>query len=272
MKGALLIALTIMLISAGAFAVDVIGPVSAQISNGSVISLGSVGPGQTIYITVEPNVSTGGKYGIGGEYNQMFVTSLPQNWTSMPSELYQNPMQAQVTVAPDAQDGNYQIGFTLWDQSGDLGPNLTFFANVTIANDVMNMSVSPSFISVGAGQPARYLITVDNTGSANDIFTVGSTGVRSWDFLRSIYIPANSSRTVTYEVVGDDEADYQVEIWARSSSSDLIYAQTPVSLQVNTNLLSDMRAVNDGVLLFPSTEAPLYFVAGLVSNLFPQQQ
>jgi hypothetical protein len=42
-----------------------------------------------------------------------------------------------------------------------------------------------------------------------------------------------------------------------------------VTLRVNTDLFSDFKAVNRGVLLFPSAEAPLYFIVGLLSNLIP---
>jgi hypothetical protein len=98
---------------------------------------------------------------------------------------------------------------------------------------------------------------------------VGSTGVRNWEFRRSIYIPSGTSRTLNYEVVGSEEADYSVSIWARSSSSERISAERQASLRVNTDLFSDYRAVNKGVLLFPLTEAPLYFVVGLLSNLLP---
>jgi hypothetical protein len=108
-----------------------------------------------------------------------------------------------------------------------------------------------------------------NKGVANDIFTIGSTGVRNWEFRRSVYIPSQTVKTLNYEVVGDEEADYDVKIWARSSSSDIIRDEVPVSLSVNTDLLSDFKAINKGVLLFPSTEAPLYFIVGLLSNFLP---
>ena len=171
----------------------------------------------------------------------------------------------------DAQDGDYVVALRLWDEAGDkgLGPDVIFTAKVTVTHDVMDMTVSPTSISTGAGQPARYTITISNKGMANDVFVVGSTGVRTWEFRRSIYIPSQTTKTLTYEVVGDDEADYNVTLWAHSSSSDKITSEVPVTLRVNTDLLSDFKAVNRGVLLFPSPEAPLYFVVGLLSNFLP---
>lgn len=253
------------------FALGVLSPVSAQVEPGLQITVGTVGPGQTFAVVADPKASTGGKYGIGGAYDRMVVSSLPYGWGSTPSKLYASPLQADITVPKDASDGEYEAQLTLWDEAGaeGLGENITFSVRVLVSRDVMDMKVEPSVLDVGAGQPARYAITILNKGIANDIFTVGSNGVRNWEFQRSVYIPSGTSKSLTYEVVGTDEADYSVRIWARSASSDQIYAETPVQLHVYTDLFSDYRAVNRGVLLFPLTEAPIYFVVGLLSNLLP---
>lgn len=263
--------LSLLSLAASAFAVQLISPVSAEIGQGSQIVMGNAGPGQTFYVEVNPNVPTGGKYNQGGAYDRLIATRLPDGWISVPSKLYGKSLQTDITIPKDAANGEYNVELTLWDEAGEsgLGDNVTFTASVTVTNDVMDMKVEPSSLSVGAGQPARYTITVNNKGIANDVFEVGSSGVRDWEFKRSIYVSSGTSKTINYEVVGNEEADYAVKIWSRSSSSDKIYSESPVSLRVNTDLLSDFRATNRGVLLFPLTEAPVYFIAGLVSNLFP---
>jgi hypothetical protein len=254
-----------------AFAASVVSPVATEIAQGSQIVVGNAGPGQTFAVVVEPRETTGGRYGQGGAYDQLVATSLPPGWAAVPSKLYAHPLQADITVPKDAPDGDYEVQLTLWDEAGEegLGPNVTFSAKVSVTKDVMEMKAEPSSLSVGAGQPARYTITINNKGIANDIFTVGSSGVRDWEFKRAIYISSGTSKTINYEIVGNEEADYNVKIWAQSSSSSQIYAESPVTLRVNTDLFSDFRAVNRGVLLFPLTEAPVYFVAGLISNFLP---
>ena len=253
------------------FSLGILSPVAAPVEQGMAIQVGNVGPGQTFAVVVDPKQSTGGKYNIGGAYDLLFASSLPEGWSSTPSKLYATPLQADITVPKDAQDGNYEVELTLWDEAGNegLGGNVTFTVNVPVTRDVMDMKVEPSSLDVGAGQPARYTITILNKGIANDIFTIGSTGVRNWEFQRSVYIPSGTSKPLTYEVVGNDESDYSVKIWARSASSDQIYSEAPVLLHVYTDLFSDYKAVNRGVLLFPLTEAPIYFVTGLLSNLLP---
>ena len=253
------------------FSLSVLSPVASPIQQGLEIQVGNVGPGQTFAVVVDPKQSTGGKYGIGGAYDRMFASTLPEGWSSTPSKLYANPLQTDITVPKDAPDGEYDVELTLWDEAGaeGLGGNVTFSVKVAVTRDVMDMKVEPASLDVGAGQPARYTITILNKGIANDIFTVGSSGVRNWEFQRSVYIPSGTSKPLTYEVVGNDEADYSVTLWARSASSDRIYAETPVKLRVYTDLFSDYKAVNRGVLLFPLTEAPIYFMTGLLSNLLP---
>ena len=173
-----------------AFALGVLAPVSSELSKGEVITIGNVGPGQTFSVIVDPKVATGGAYGTGGTYDQLSASSLPEGWASSPSKLYANPLQSDITVPKDAADGEYQVKMRLWDEAGDkgLGADLEFALKVTITHDVMDMAVEPTSITAGAGQPARYTITIVNKGMANDVFIVGSTGVRNWEFRRSIYI------------------------------------------------------------------------------------
>lgn len=270
MKAVLIFALVLFLVSP-AFAVQVLSPVSTEIEQGSQISMGDVGPGQTFAVVVDPKVATGGKYGLGGAYDKMYASSLPAGWSSSPSKLYATPLQTDITVAKNAPDGEYQVELTLWDEAGSegLGDAVAYTVKVTVKHDIMGMQVEPSTVSVGAGQPARYTITILNKGIANDVFSVGSSGVRDWEFRKSVYISSGKSKTLNYEVVGNDEADYKVTLFAKSDSSDAIAEQRDVTLRVNTDLFSDYRAVNRGVLLFPLTEAPVYFIVGLLSNLLP---
>ena len=263
--------LALMAAASCTFAISVLAPVTTQVGQGSEIAIGNVGPGQTFFIIADPKLTEGGKYGTGGAYDLMSASSLPMDWVSAPSKLYADPLQVDITVPKDAADGEYLVGMTLWDEAGagGLGQNVTFYARVSVTREVMDMRVEPAHLSVGAGQPARYIITIVNRGVANDVFSVGSTGVRNWEFQRSVYIPASFSKTLTYEVAGDEEADYSVKIAARSASSDRISAEVPVSLRVNTDLYSDYKAINKGVLLFPMAEAPVYFVMGFLSNFLP---
>src|SRR3989338_1764457 len=120
---------------------------------------------------------------------------------------------------------------------------------VDVEKDIMDMQIANTYIQTGAGQPARYHISVYNKGAANDVFEVSASGVRGWAFKKSIYAPAGSSREIEYEVVGNDEATYELSIKARSISSSLISAQQSVKLNVKSDLAADYRATTKGVML-----------------------
>lgn len=255
-----------------AASVQVVAPQHKEVEEGGKIYLGKIGPGQTISISVEPKVQTGGIHGIGGRFDTLAIETLPQGWGGKNSKLYADPMQAEITAAEDAQDGEYEIGASMVDEgNGELIGNaegkVPFTIVLDVDKNVMDMQVSNTYIETGAGQPARYKITVYNKGAANDVFEVSSSGVRGWSFKRSMYVPAGSSKEVEYEVVGMDEATYSFTIKARSISSGAISSQQEVKLRVKSDLASDYRAINNGVMLFPLFEAPIYFVAGLISNV-----
>src|SRR5205085_1362601 len=137
-----------------------------------------------------------------------------------------------------AADGDYVIGLALTQEGGhaELGGQAHFTLLVHVSHDVLSMKVDPTGIETGAGQPARFTIQLSNTGSANDVFDVSYDGVRGWAFRKSVYLAAGASKSITYEVVGQDESDYHVTLSAKSSSSPLIHQEQPVALTVRTNL------------------------------------
>lgn len=245
----------------------VISPSNANIQPGGEMDLGTIGPGQTFDIQIDPLVLTGGVNDIGGRWDQAVVDSLPDGWSASPSKIYSNPMQVKVTAAPDAPDGDYRFEVKLIDEGGaeHIGGELSAFFTVHVKKDILSMSVDgPTSEEVSAGQPARYFITITNKG-ANDRFTVASSGVSGWSFTKEVYIAGGSPKTIMYEVVGEEEGYYKVAISARSASSPLIQASAPVSLSVHSNLIADYKATSNGVLLFPFLMAPLYSLAGLIS-------
>jgi len=252
--------------------IQVVSPQHKEIEPYGRIYLGKIGSGQTISISVESKVSTGGVHGVGGRFDVLAIEKLPEGWSAKDSKLYANPMQAEITAAENAENGEYKIEASLVDEGGaeKIGNEegkVPFTIVLDVERDIMGMQVSNTYLETGAGQPARYHITVYNKGDANDVFEVSSTGVRGWAFKKSMYVPAGSSKEIEYEVVGNDETTYNFAIKARSISSSIISAQQDVKLRVKSDLASDYRATTKGVLLFPLVEAPLYFVAGLLSNL-----
>jgi len=267
MLGRISVALVIVL--SLSFAVDLVSPMKGGVGNGDVIDLGTMGPGQTVYIQIDPKVGVGGIHGQGGIYDQAMVGELPRGWTSVDSKLYQDPLMVTISADPDASEGNYSVRITVADENdGEKLGNITFIAKARITYDIMDFDVSPNYRSVGPGQPARFKISITNKASTGDAFQVSATGAKRWEFVKPVYVPAQSTKSVYYEIVGDEEETYRTTIDVVSLASRNINASENVTLFIRSDLIGDYKSTNSGVLVFPIFQAPVYSLAGLLSNLF----
>ncbi len=270
MKKLALLAFVALFALAFSTTINVVSPVAQAVSDNGSIYIGRVGPGQTFSFAVEPKVPIGGVHNIGGRWDQMLVSRVPEGWKSRDAKVYADPLQAEVTVSQLAPNRQYEVVATVVDE-GDLekiGNSIAFRAIVDVDSNVVNMGIAKKSIATGAGQPARYEITITNTGMADDVFEISTTGVKDWEFRRRVYVGAGASKTITYEVVGQEEGEYDVKVNCASTSSPLITKSDDIHLSVNTDLFSDYRATTHGLLLFPLLEQPVYSIMGLISNLF----
>ncbi len=269
-RNSLFFAVLALLLFAGLlYPVRMLAPQNVELKEGMTIDAGTIGPGQTFAISVNPKMSEGGKFGIGGVYDSLEFYSVPNGWNSKPSKTTSNPLQAEFTVAPDASEGDYVLHARVVDEGfGEELVTVGFQVKVHVTQDVLGVYISPKSQTVSAAQPARFEITITNKANTNDVFKVTSSGVRGWEFKRDIFVPALSSKTMYYEVVGHDESDYDINISTISTSSSLISQSENLKFTVRSNLFSDMKATNNGVILFPVMLSPLYSLAGLLSNFY----
>ena len=249
------------------FAIQLEKPFEQELTEGETIDLGTIGPGQTVTLEIQPVVESGGIYGVGGRYDYALATELPEGWRSTPSKLYGDPLQVAVTAAPDAAEGEYIAQLTIVDEekAEQLG-DLTFPLRIRIEHDVMDSSVTPLAITTGPGQPGRYYITVKNKGTTSDVFEVSVQGARRWEFKRYVFLPPQSEKTIYYEIVEEEEEFYTPIIQVVSTSSDLIKETHEVTFRVQPTLFGDYRAMNNGIMLFPVFESSIYALAGWISN------
>lgn len=257
---------SILLISLS-FSITLVSPVTAGVDEEDVIDLGTIGPGQTVSILVDPIVTTGGVHGIGGTYDQAVAEDLPPGWKSTDSKLYQNPLQVTITADPDAPEGDYTAKIKVIDEfNGEELGNVTFTVKIRVTWDVMDFDVSPGHRTVGPGQPAKFSITILNKASTSDVFEVSAEGPKKWEFRKQVFVSPKSTKTITYEIVGTEEEDYEATIKVVSLASSNIADEKNVTLSVQSNLFGDYSATNNGAVIFPIFELPIYALAGLISN------
>lgn len=246
---------------------------ATTISNGGVIDYGMVGPGQSFAIKISPTVrennDPNGKY--LGRWDGSYAANLPSGWTSRPSGLYGDPLVVEVTVDPMAAEGDFTFSVVTEDERGadHIGGTISFDVVVHVRKDVLGASITPLSQEVGAGQPARFIVTLTNLGTAPDTFRIGAQGVKGWSYVVSEYLAPGATKTFNYEVVGGDEAFYPLVLFVQSQSSPQIRYEQPVSLQVRTNLVADFKATSHGVLLYPPVFLPIYSMAGILGLFFP---
>jgi len=266
---ALLAALMVLSFAFGATSIVLLQP-QTTLFEGEQVEYGSVGPGQTFIVQIEPIVwASDGEF--LGQWDISQAASLPDGWSTKPSKIYDNPLVVEITVEPNAPEGEYLIPIIVTDEKGqeNIGNEISFDVLVNVRHDVLDMSVAPKSIEVGAGQPAIFKVTLTNLGSAKDVLSIRASGVKGWELERKIYLQPATQKSFTYEVVGNDEASYGVTFSAVSDSSELIHDEENVALFVHTSLISDYKATSHGVLLFPIISTPIYSIAGLIGLLFP---
>jgi hypothetical protein len=250
------------------FSITVLSPVDVGVGERDEIDLGTIGPGQTVSILIDPIVTTGGVNDIGGTYDMALAEGLPKGWKSTKAKLYQNPLQVTITADPEAESGNYTALIKVVDEyDGEELGNVTFNVKMEVTYDVMDFEVSPPHQVAGPGQPARFEITIMNKASTSDVYEVSAQGARRWEFTKPVFVPAKSSKSITYEIVGAEEEDYQATVKVRSLASSMICDEQNVTLSIQSNLFGDYKATNNGVIVFPIFELPVYALAGLISNL-----
>ncbi|HEV8289693.1 MAG TPA: hypothetical protein VGQ00_01935 [Candidatus Norongarragalinales archaeon] len=273
-----ILALLSFMIFASASKVTVIDPVSQNIDSAApaTLDLGVVGPGQTVEISAQrASGQLSKRTGYEGKealWDQLIVNpaTLPQGWRKEDGKLYEEPMKAFVIVSPTAGNGDYEFEVKAWDE-GDyegIGGELVFKVHVRVSNDVMDFEVNPDIVYSGTGQPGIYTFNIKNKGAASDVFEISATGLPTiWKYKKNVYVRHNGQSQVTYEIVAEEQGNYNVNFKVTSRSSLLIQKSAPVQLVSRSSVWEDMKAASHGVPLFPTSLQAVYGLVGLISNL-----
>ena len=245
---------------------DILVPVVATVADGGSINLGKIGPGQTIDIVVNGVVPL--PKGSEGRWQILRVVDVPQGWEGFDSKELGVKMQAGVKAADDAKDGEYRITFRLDEDSKHqqgLG-SVTFQVIVTVSKNVLAVSLPKQSIETGVGQPARYSIVLKSTSVASDVFEIYAEDVPVWSYKKAVHVPAGTTVNTFYEIVANEEKEYNPTIIIRSQSSGVINSSQKVTMVVKTDVIGDIKATRNGVLIFPMVLEPLYSLLGIIGS------
>jgi hypothetical protein len=261
-----------VLLTSISFAVyaEVLEPIEKNVTNGENVYLGKIGPGQTLYITVYGKARTGGKFGKGGTWQILRVVSVPDGWEGYNSKEMATYMQATIKPAKDAKDGRYTIAMRLEEdetKQQELG-NVAFFVTVDVDKSVLSYNVIDKDLEVGVGQPARVRIKIANAGKASDVVEISSEGIAMPEDLKkkSVYVPAGKEISTYYEFISEEEKRYEPILKITPASSGLMSYEEKLNITVKSNLIGDIKATKNGILLFPSILDTFYSLIALIGK------
>ena len=228
------IALALLACASFALFANIKEPVAKILYPTDSVALGNAGPGQTIYLIVERGTDGGdcpNDYCADG-WDTVVATKLPPGWEVEPSPYYENPMKVRIKIAPDAFDGQYNLTMAAVDEGNYNGlGNMTFYSIVNVSRDVFEISVDPTRVETGVGQPAVYYIRIRNTGAASDPFEikVRDGDLPAWRFKKTALVNYGSERIIPYEVTLNEENEKIFNIEVTSLSSPLIHKDMSVA-------------------------------------------
>ncbi len=252
----------------------IIGPSSATLANGQSIHLGKVAPGESFYILASATTTNASGFTVNIGWDQLTAPVLQSGWSSQPSPLYANPMKLKVTVPSNAAYGTYNMTIRAVNlyhntENYSLG-NLTVTAYVNVSPDVYNITVSPTMINSGIGQPTNIYINVNNTGISDDPFKINAYGLPAWNLSDQVVVLHGHRSTYIYPVYVNEPGTYNFNIDVNSTTSPSVSTSVPVTIVAQASLLNDYSAVGQGVILSPVILEPSYELMLFLSYVYKQ--
>lgn len=254
---------------AAAGTVSVIEPFNTSVGNGQAIMLGKVGPGQTFYVNISASTTNAAGVLFTNGWNQLVVTHLPPGWVAANSSLYNQELSVKITTASSAPSGPYNFSLTAVNigNYSKLG-NVTFNASINVTPNVFILSVSPTSVSTGPGQPVPVHVTINNTGVSDSPFLITVDGLPGWNITKEVIALHHTTENFTYPIYADEPGAYQAAFNVSSVSSPLVYKRIGVTLNIQASVPGDYEAVGQGSVISSIIYEPVYAIMYLISLLF----
>lgn len=273
----LVLVLILLMVVANATYLNIDEPIKATglMENETIpLNIGVAGPGQTVYIIAERATTGPDNQMHDPGWDKLSIEGLPAGWTTENSTLYETPMEAKIKIAPNATDGLYTFKAVAEDENNLKGlGNISVSIQLNVSKEVFTIDVTPPDVETGVSEPGIYYIDIDNGGAASDTFRITVSGLPAWTYHEDVLAPHAidvmfpARTTIPYEVVSNEEMDSDIFINVTSQSSSQITKEFQVRFKATPSLLSDYRATDHGLLVFPLIENPIYSLVAFLSKL-----
>ncbi len=244
-------------------------PFNSTLHDGGSVFLGKVGPGQTFAIAISATTSnaTGAVFPRG--WNELNVTKKPQGWVVENSSLNNANETVKITTAPTAANGTYELNLTATNigNYSRLG-KLNFTAYINVTPNVFALSVTPTSISTGPGEPATITVSINNTGVSDSPFQIEAVGLPAWNLTETVIALHHTERNFSYSIYENEPGNYSAVMQVTSTASPLVSAKSNIEIGIQASVLNDYAAIGEGAIAFPIIYEPAYAVMYLIGKLF----
>lgn len=261
----MIVLLGVASLCASAKYVNVVSPYNYTVNQNSNISIGNVGPGQTIYIMISSETTNNTGTLIDYGWNRLVATDLPPGWIAQNSSLNIQFLSTKVAVAPNAPNGTYSFDLTAINTGNysRLG-SLSFKVFVNVTPDVFSLGVTPSRLTTWPNQPANILVSVDNTGVSDSPFTISVVGLPAWNTTATVIALHNETGKFVFPVYEGEPGVYNLRLYVNSTNSKRISKASNLTLVVRASVPSDYSSIGKGYAFFPIVYAPVYGVMYII--------
>ena len=253
----LLVIFCFLILAGQAFAViSLVEPVDTKLSNGGEISFGKIARGESLKVVVKK------KSDLGSDWATLNIEGLPVDWVSETVET-DKTLIALISVTPDAEISTQRITFTL---ANDSTPSLneSFYGSVSVNESLLDVSFESLAIDATLGQPAEFVLTINNDSIASHLIIVESTLPYYWFSGKTIEIGSLETEQVLLEVIpySYGEKNFSFEVYSALNRQSFNF---PAKLDVKPDLVGMFRAPAAGFPFFSPGMLPYYLISSLLS-------
>ncbi len=244
-----LVVFSLVLFTSGVFALEIVFPVSADVSENSTIELGKISPGQQFELIISDE-----------RFNAVEVTGSFSSW-SEDSVFYEKNTGIKINVPFDASLGAKNISFKAFNSSSGLSES--FNALVNVRKDLWSVNISGLSQTAEVNFPVNYKLTFSNESIGKQKISVSSNLTSYWMKEKTFVVEPKS---VLKDLIEVNPRHYGTRAFnfVLKSSSSAETKEFQSKLRVESSLLSKYSSPLYGFPFFTPTLFPYYLVESFV--------
>lgn len=235
----------LILFTSAVFSLEIVFPVSAEVSENSTIELGKISPGQQVELIISDE-----------RFNAVEVTGSFSSW-SEDSVFYEKNTGIKINVPFDASLGAKNISFRAFNSSSGLSESFNVLVNVQ--KDLWSVNISSLSQTAEVNSPVDYQLTFSNESIGKQEISVSSNLPSYWMKEKTFVVEPKSVLKGSIKVNPRHYGAREFNFVLKSFFSDET-KKFQSKLMVESSLLSKYSAPLYGFPFFTPTLFPYYLI------------